>query len=146
MQWQATNNNAGQILQERNVSGSAATRTNTYAYFASGSPFAGLLQSKTDGRGVTCAYAYDDCSRPTNAYTGSLPEQNLTTTLQYEPRGFVTNIIEQFASTNTGPATCDQRQYDPYGQLVSELVSNGPRVLHGGPDVECRRTAHGADP
>jgi len=77
LQWQATNNSAGQLLQERNVSGSAATRTNTYAYFPVGSPFAGLLQSKTDGRGVTCTYAYDNWLRPvTNAYTGVLPNNS----------------------------------------------------------------------
>ena len=105
-QWQATYNNAGQMLQERNYGGGAGTRTNTYVYFAGGSPFAGLLQTKTDGRGVTCTNAYDDWLRvTTNTYAGSLPEQNLTTIWQYEPRGFATNITEQFASTNTGPAT-----------------------------------------
>lgn len=57
------------------------------------------------------------------AYSGSLPEQQLTTTWQYEPRGFVTGITEQFASTNTGPSTSIQRSYDPYGQLASESVS-----------------------
>ncbi len=126
LQWQATYNNAGQLLQEQNVGGANATRTNTYSYFSSGNTFAGLLQTKTDGRGVSCTYAYDDWLRPTNmAYSGSLPEQNLTTVWQYEPRGFVTGITEQFASTNTGPATSIQRSYDPYGQLASESVSAG---------------------
>ena len=32
------------------------TRTNTYTYFASGSPLAGLLQTKTDGRSVSSNY------------------------------------------------------------------------------------------
>jgi RHS repeat-associated protein len=126
LQWQATYNQAGQMLQERNVGGASATHTNTYAYFASGSPFAGLLHTKTDGRGVTCTYSYDDWLRvTTNAYAGSLAEQNLTTAWQYEPRGFVTQISEQFASTNTGPATSIQRTFDPYGQLSSESVSAG---------------------
>ena len=126
LQWLASYNNAGQMLQEKNVGGGTATRTNSYSYYSSGNIFAGLLQTKTDGRGVSCTYIYDDWLRPTNmAYSGSLPEQNLTTTWQYEPRGFVTGITEQFASTNTGPATSIQRSYDPYGQLASESVSAG---------------------
>ena len=126
LQWQATYNNAGKMLQEQNFGSGIATRTNTYSYFASGNAFAGLLQTKTDGRGVSCTYIYDDWLRPTNmAYSGSLPEQQLTTTWQYEPRGFVTGITEQFASTNTGPNTAIQRSYNPYGQLVSESVSAG---------------------
>jgi RHS repeat-associated protein len=126
LQWRATYNNAGQMLQERNVGGTSGTRTNTYSYFASGNAFAGLLQTKTDGRGVICTYAYDDWLRViTNAYTGSLPEQNLTTSWQYEPRGFITGFTEQFASTNTGPSTSVQRSYYPYGILSSESVSAG---------------------
>jgi RHS repeat-associated protein len=126
LKWLATYNNAGQLLQERNVGGASATRTNTYSYFASGNAFAGLLQTKTDGRGVSCTYSYDDWLRPTNmAYSGSLPEQQLTTTWKYEPRGFITGITEQFASTNTGPTTTLQRSYDPYGQLASESVNAG---------------------
>jgi RHS repeat-associated protein len=85
-----------------------------------------LLKTKTDGRGVTCTNAYDDWLRvTTNAYAGSLPEQNLTTIWQYEPRGFVTNITEQFASTNTGPATSVRRVFNPYGQLAAESVNGG---------------------
>jgi RHS repeat-associated protein len=126
LQWQAAYNNAGQMLQERNFGGGSGTRTNTYSYFSSGNPFAGLLQTKTDGRSTACTYAYDDWLRPASATcTGSLPEQNLTTTWQYEPRGYVTNITEQFASTNTGPATTVQRVYYPYGLLSSESVSAG---------------------
>jgi len=126
LQWLATYNNAGQMLQEKNLDGTSATRTNNYSYFASGNPSVGLLQTKTDGRGVICTYSYDDWLRPTNmAYSGSLPEQNLTTTWQYEPRGFITSYTEQFASTNTGPTTSVQRAYYPYGILSSESVSAG---------------------
>jgi RHS repeat-associated protein len=143
LQWQATYNNAGQMLQEQNVGGGSTTRTATNNYYSSGSPFAGLLQSRTDGRGVTCTYAYDDWLRPTNAaYAGSLPEQNLTTAYQYEPRGFVTNITETFASTNTGPATSVTRSFDPYGQLATESV-NGGTFGYGGNqswDAAGRRT------
>jgi RHS repeat-associated protein len=143
LQWQASYNNAGQMMQERNVGGGSATRTNAYVYYSGGSPFAGLLQTKSDGRGVTCTYAYDDWLRPTNAaYAGSLPEQNLTTAYQYESRGFVTNITEQFASTNTGTPTVIQRAYDPYGQLANESV-NGGTFGYGGNqtwDAAGRRT------
>jgi hypothetical protein len=57
-QWQASYNNAGQILQEQNFGGGNPTRTKTYSYFASGNAFAGLLQTKTDGRGTSCTYTY----------------------------------------------------------------------------------------
>ena len=131
LQWNATNNNAGQILKDWNANGTAGARTNTYTYFAAGSPFAGLLQIRVDGRNTTNAYSYDDLLRPTNVVsTGLLPEQNLTTTWQYEPRGFVTNYAEQFASTNTGPVTSVRRAFDPYGQLSSESV-NGGSVSYG---------------
>jgi RHS repeat-associated protein len=127
LQWEAIYNNAGQMEQEWNLgtTGSGA-QTNIFTWFGGGSPFAGLLQSKADGRGVICAYAYDSWLRATNlAYTGTLPEQNLTTSLQYDPRGYVTGYIEQFASTSTGPATSIQRTFDPYGQLASESVNGG---------------------
>jgi len=111
---------AGQIGNEWNTNGGSFTRSNNYTYFASGSPFAGLLQTRTDGRGVTCSYTYDAWLRATNfAYTGSLPEQKLTTTLQYEPRGYLTNVIEQFAGSN---ALSVQRSFDVYGQLGAESV------------------------
>lgn len=117
---------AGQLLSEWNESGSSFTRSNNYSYFAAGSPFAGLLQTKTDGRGASCAYSYDSWLRPTNfAYSGPLPEQDLTTSLQYEPRGFITNIIELFTGTNAVPAVSIQRSYDVYGQLASESVNDG---------------------
>ena len=126
LQWQASFNNAGLMLQEWNQSGAAGTRTNTYAYFTGGSPFAGQLQTKTDGRGVSCTFSYDDWLRPTNlAYSGSLAEQSLTTAYQFEPRGLVTGITESFASTNTGLATAIQRTFDPYGQMLSESVNGG---------------------
>jgi YD repeat-containing protein len=126
LQWQASYNNAGQMSQERNFEGGSATRTNTYSYFSSGNAFAGLLQTKTDGRGTSCVYSYDDWLRTASmTCSGSLPEQNLTTTWQFEPRGYLTNITEQFASTNTGPVTSVQRVYYPYGLLSSESVNAG---------------------
>ncbi len=126
LQWQATYNNAGQMLQEQNFGGGNPTRTTTYSYYASGNTFAGLLNTKTDGRGTSCTYAYDDRLRQASmTYSGSLPEQQLTTTWQYDPRNFVTSITEQFASTNTGPNTTILRSYDPYGHLSSESVNGG---------------------
>jgi RHS repeat-associated protein len=124
--WSAVYTNSGQLLKEWNQSGTSGTRTNTYAYFASGSPFAGLLQSKTDARGVICAYTYDDRYRvTTNAYTGSLPEQKLTTVFQYEPRNLVTSITETFATNGTGTNTSITRSFDSYGQLSTESVNGG---------------------
>ena len=143
LQWRATFNNAGQMLQDWNQAGGSGTRTNAYTYFAGGSPFAGLLQTKTDGRGVTCAYSYDDWLRATNlAYNGSLAEQNLTTAYQFEPRGLLTGITEQFASTNTGPATSVTRTFDPYGQLSGESVNGGSFGYSSGQswDAAGRRT------
>jgi RHS repeat-associated protein len=131
LQMQATYNNAGQKLQEQNFGSGNITRTTTYSYYSSGTSFAGMLQTKTDGRGVACAFSYDDWLRPTNlSFSGSLPEQDVTTALRYEIRGYVTNITEQFSTTNTGPTTTVIRSYDAYGQLASESV-NGGAVSYG---------------
>ena len=141
--WSAVYTNSGQLLKEWNQSGTSGTRTNTYAYFGSGSPFAGLLQSKTDARGVICAYTYDDQYRvTTNAYTGSLPEQKMTTVFQYEPRNLVTNITETFAANTTGTNTSITRTFDAYGQLSQEAV-NGGTISYGASqywDATGRRT------
>jgi len=124
VQWQAIYNPAGQIKQEQEFNGGTVTRTTAYNYYPGTSPFAGRLLSKTDGRGVTSTYVYDDWLRPTNiASSGLLPEQSMTTTFQYEPRGYMTGITEQFATNTTGPITTIQRSFDPYGQLASESVS-----------------------
>ena len=145
LQWRATYNNAGQMLQDINYAGNTGTRTNAYAYFASGSPFAGLLQSKTDGRGVNCARTYDDFLRvTTNAYSGALAEQNLSTIFRYDVRGFATNIAEQFVIGSTGPAPVTSRSYDPYGQLASESVTVGGASFSSASqswDAAGRRTA-----
>ena len=131
LQWQATYNNAGQIMTGRYYAGGTAARSTSYGYYPSGSPFAGLLQTDSDGRGTVSTYTYDNWLRLTNqSCTGSLPEQNLATTWSYEPRGFVTGIAQQFASTTTGPNTVISRSFDPYGQLASESV-NGNTVGYG---------------
>ena len=126
LQWIGSYVNSGLIVQEYNSSGGAGTRTNVYSYFGAGSPFAGLLQTKTDGRGVVGTYAYDAWLCPTNlAYSGSFNEQSLTASWQYEARGYVTNLTEAFNSTNTGPATTIARSFDAYGQLATESVNAG---------------------
>jgi RHS repeat-associated protein len=131
LQWQAVYNSADQLLQEQNFHGGSTTRTTTYTYYPVGSPFVGMLQTKTDGRSVVCTYSYDDWLRATNmAFSGPLLEQDVTTGLQYEPRGYVTSISEQFSTTNTGPATTILRSFDPYGQLAAESV-NGGSVAYG---------------
>jgi len=126
LQWQASYNCAGQLTNEQNFANGNVTRATTYNYFPSGTPFTGLLQSKTDGRSVTCAYSYDDRLRvTTNAYSGLLSEQNLTTSWQYDSRNNVTGITEQFASNNIGTASAIQRVRDAYGLLASESVTGG---------------------
>ncbi len=139
----ATFNNAGQKTADWLVGGTSGTRTNTYTYFPSGSPFAGLLQTSVDGRLTTNTYFYDDRLRLTNQIaTGLLPEQNMTISWQYEPRGHVINYSEQFASTNTGPATSVQRTFNPYGELATESVNDGSFVYSAGQtfDSAGRRT------
>lgn len=146
LQWQAAFNNAGQLLQEQNVGGGNTTRITSYTYFPSNSPFAGLLQTRTDGRGVVCTYQYDDWLHVTNAtYTGPLPEENMMTSWHFDPRGFVTGIFEQFADRNTGPPTSVRRTFDAYGQVTTESV-NGGVVSYGASqsfDVAGRRTTLG---
>ena len=147
LQWQARYDSARRILEEKNVgSGGVATRTNTYTYYGSG-PFTGLLQTRADGRGVVCTYTYDDYLRQaTNTHSGPLPEHNLTTVRQYEPRGFVTGVTEQFASGSTGPSVSLARSYDAYGQMSGESVAiGGATVSFAGQawDAAGRRTSLG---
>jgi RHS repeat-associated protein len=121
--WRAAYNPALQMQYDCDVgTNGSVTRSNSYTYYST----TGLLQTSTDGRGVTCTHTYDAFLRPiTNVYTGSLPEQNLTNSWGYDPRGLVTNISENFASTNTGPSSSVARTYDANGQLQGDNVSAG---------------------
>ncbi len=121
--WCASYNSALQRQFDYDAgSGGGVTRSNHYTYNST----TGLIQTSTDGRGVTCTHTYDAFLRPiTNAYSGSLAEQNLTTSWGYDPRGLVTNISESFASTNTGPSSSVARTYDANGQLQGDTVSAG---------------------
>jgi RHS repeat-associated protein len=151
LSWQATYNNAGEILTEKNVgSGGTTARSDTYSYYSSGS-FVGLLQTQTDGRGVACTHTYDDYLRPltltyTNSAGGSPPEQSLSTTFGYEVRGMVNSITEGFATNTTGPASAITRSYDPYGFLGQEFITlNGTNFSGAGQlfDSAGRRAALG---
>ncbi len=124
LNWRATYNNAGQVLKEYDIgTGNLASRTNTYSYYASSSPYAGLLQTRVDGRLVTCTRTYDDWLRPaTNTYTGASNYHNLTTIERYDVRGLITNVTENFASTNTGPTVALRRSFNAYQQPTSELI------------------------
>ena len=135
LQWRAEYSVAGQITKSFNVAGTNGMRTNTWTYFAANSPLAGLPQTHTDGRGVVCTFAYDDFLRPlTNSYSGSSNEHNFKTVFRYDVRGYVTNLSESFATTNTGPTTALLRTYDPYGLLAGELVTlNG--ASHSGATI-----------
>jgi YD repeat-containing protein len=143
LSWSATYNNAGQISAENDSSGGQNTRNVSYTYYSVGNQWAGLLSTSTDNRAVTRTNAYDDYLRVANVATsGALPEQQMACSWQYDVRGFVTNITQSFADTNTGLTTTIQRAYDGYGQLVSESVSPGGTVAQGW-DTVGRRTFSG---
>jgi RHS repeat-associated protein len=130
LKWNATYSTSGQLLKEWNASGSLGLRTNVYTYFASGSPFAGLLQTSTDPRSVVCTHYYDDWLRPaSNVYSGTLNEHNLTTTWSYDARGLLTDAAESFSSTNVMPATSVVRGYDQNSRPTSEYVNLGAANL-----------------
>ncbi len=135
LKWVATYDNAGRLTKDFNLgnSGSGA-RTNTYTYYSAVHAFAGLPATRTDARGVVCTYVYDAWLRPlTNTHAGPLDEQDLTTIWQYDARGVVTNITENFALSATGPTSTVARAYSPYGHLADEMV-----LLNGVPAI----TAH----
>ncbi len=142
--WSATYSTSGQILTEQDSNGAQTTRSMIYTYYPTGDRWAGLLKTLTDGSAVTRTNSYDDWLRVASIVTtGTLPEQQTTTSWQYDPRGFVTGIDQSFASTNTGPATGIQRSYDEYGQLGGETITLGGSTFTGASqawDAAGRRT------
>ncbi len=141
LQWNATYNSAGQRLKDWNSgNGGAGTRTNTYSYFASGNPFAGLLQTQTDGLGLTSTYLYDAWLRPATNSHSSTGWQNKNTSWTYDARGLLTGMAQW--NDNNYPITLT-RTYDAYGQMSSEAVSV-PGLLSSGAgqtwDAAGRRT------
>ena len=125
LQWQAIYNNAGQALQDRIIGTTGVgTRTNTYTYYSSGSPFAGLLQTKTDNRGLISTYNYDDWLRQTSILRTTFNYNHVDTFWSYDPRGYATNITEQYTGNDTGAdPKVVSRTFDAYGQLSSETVT-----------------------
>jgi hypothetical protein len=57
--WSATYNNDGRIVTEQETGGGLTSRSMTCQYYPAGSPFAGLLQTATDGRGTTRSNIYE---------------------------------------------------------------------------------------
>jgi RHS repeat-associated protein len=115
---QAVYNNAGQKLKEWSLgAGGVGTRTNTYSYYASGSPFAGLLQTRTDGRGTNCTHGYDDRLRLVTQDYG-----RFICNIAYDARGFMISMDD----TPTGGSVFNDplvwRGFDAYGQLIGETV------------------------
>lgn len=146
LKWQARFNSAGQMTEEKNVgTDSSTTRLTTYNYYSAGSPFAGLLNTRTDARNVTCTYAYDDWLRlATNTHSGSSGEHSLKTVWLYDTRGLATNITQSFADTNTGPDTVLRFSYNAYGLVTAENILVGGLSLSTssqGFDSALRRSA-----
>jgi RHS repeat-associated protein len=125
LQWIGRYSAAGQLLLEYNVASGLYARSNMYFYNTNG-PLAGLLASHIDGRGVTNTLAYDAWMRPvTNTFAGSLSEQKMTLTWNYDVRGLTTNISQSFTSSSNGPAVNVRRGFNAYGQLTSESIQLG---------------------
>ncbi len=123
-QWRASYNSANQRLHDFIIGvGGSIARSNSYAYYSATSPWAGLLQARTDGRGVSCNYNYDDWLRySSNVHTGPLSEHNLATFFNYNVRSILTNITEAFANSTNGPSTAVRFGYDPYGLATAETI------------------------
>jgi RHS repeat-associated protein len=146
LQWSASYNNAGQELQDW-VTGTNGTTTmaNSFTYYPSGNAAAGLLQTKTEGRGVTATHTYDNWLRLINIVCSmGSPAGQLTTTWAYDARGLATNITEMNAGDSAGSdAKVVSRTFDGYGQLASESITlNGAPMSSAsqGWDVAGRRT------
>jgi RHS repeat-associated protein len=140
--WNAAYNSAQQKLYDFDVgSGGSVTRSNSYTYYST----LGLVQSKTDGRGVTSTHYYDSFLRPTsNVFSGPLPEHNMTVSWAYDPRSLVTSIAQNFASTNTGPSVSVSRSYGMYYEIIRENISGGNSYsATEAYDADVRRTGLG---
>ncbi len=58
----------------------------------------------TDGRSVTQTNTYDDWLRVASVTTsGNEDEEEMTVSWSYDARGILTNLVQSFANTNTGP-------------------------------------------
>jgi RHS repeat-associated protein len=146
LQWFANYSSAGQMLQDWIIgSDGSGTRTNAYTYYPAGNAWAGLTQTRSDARGLTGTYSYDNWLRVTNiARTTTDPYTTLTTRWEYEPRGYATKITELDAGAPTGPnPRVVSRGFDAYGQMVSESITlNGAGFSSAGQtwDADGRRS------
>lgn len=121
---QQTYDNAGRKLTEQLATTGSSTRSYNYSYYTSGASV-GLLQTVTGPRN-TVTTTYDDFLRPNTVTTaGALDETNGTTSYAYDRRNLVTSISQSSTDDAAGPATVVNRDYDGYGQLVSETVTVG---------------------
>lgn len=146
LRWSATYNASGQPLRDW-VSGTdgSHTQSNSYSYYATGSPFAGLLLTKTDGRGATSTCTYDEWLRLINTdRVQNDPTASLTTTWRFDVRGLATNVTEVSLGLDNSPATnIVLRSFDAYGQMASETILSGGVTVSAasqGWDVAGRRT------
>ena len=145
--WSAGYLNDGRIASEQVNGGSLTARSMAYQYYGAGSTFAGKLQIVTDGRSTTRSNSYDDFLRLATVVTsGSAPEQQTSSTFQYDLRHALTNVVQSFNSTNTGPSTQISRSFDSYGRIGAENTYVGGLGLSGiqqGWDTAGRRSALG---
>lgn len=124
LSWTATYLTDGRMSGEQMSGGGASSRSMTYQYYASNSPFAGLLQVATDGRGTSRTNSYDDFLRLATVSTGgSLPEQQTTSTFSYDLNNQMLTLSQSFNNSTTGPSTSVSRSYTPANHLGSETVS-----------------------
>jgi RHS repeat-associated protein len=139
--WTASYNSAQQKLYDFDSGSGSVTRSNSYTYYST----LGLLETMTDGRGVTCIHYYDAFLRPaSNVYSGPLPEHNMTVSWAYDPRNLPTNISQSFASTNTGPGVTVSRTYGMYWELIQESILGGNNyTATEAYDADIRRTGLG---
>jgi RHS repeat-associated protein len=148
--WTATYLSDGQMATEQETNGGQTARSMSYTYYSSSSPYAGMLDTVTDGRSTVKTETYDDFLRLAGVTTtGSAGQQQTTTTYKYDPRGSLTNLAQSFGSTNTGPSTSVVRHYDAYDNLVSDAVSVAGvslSTMGQGFDPAGRRTQMGTTP
>jgi len=112
--WSATFDNANRMLSQQLVGGTTTNRQFTYSYYTGG-PNVSLLQTKLDkGRNVTNTLSYDVYLRPaTNSTSGSLSDQNVTLSYQYDRRSLMTNLTQVSGVTSATTSTV-QRALDGY--------------------------------
>jgi RHS repeat-associated protein len=126
LSWIASYTNDGRILSEQEKNGATTARSMTYQYYATNSPFGGMLEIVTDGRGTTKTNGYDDFLRlATINSAGSAAEQNTSTTNIYDLRGLVENQVQRYNANPSDLTVGVSRSFDAYGQLGQELMFQG---------------------